>query len=178
MPVLANGDIRSFAEAQKCLEVTGADGVLSAEPLLSNPALFSDPPYYESPSDGYAPVPMDGTAGVDLLIEYLEICKTYTTNFGYIRGHIWKLVGHWMGELTDLRDEFVKENGSVTMDRLIEWANKMKAAIEELERAEGRRRPIPKKSQRALEREAAEAAKQAAIEESQREEEALKGTFR
>ena len=43
VPVLANGDIRSLAEAHACLEATGADGVLSAEPLLSNPALFSDP---------------------------------------------------------------------------------------------------------------------------------------
>ena len=41
--MLANGDIRSLAEAHACLEATGADGVLSAEPLLSNPALFSDP---------------------------------------------------------------------------------------------------------------------------------------
>ena len=51
VPVLANGDIRSLAEAHACLEATGADGVLSAEPLLSNPALFSDPPVYAPPSD-------------------------------------------------------------------------------------------------------------------------------
>ena len=175
VPVLANGDIRSFEEAQKCLEATGADGVLSAEPLLSNPALFSDPPFYAPPSDGYAPIPMDGTAGVDLLIEYLEICKTYKTPFSYIRGHIWKLVGHWMSDLTHLREEFVKENGSVSMDRLIEWARKMKAEIEEIEKTEGRCRPIPKKSAKQLAREAEAAAKEAAIAEAAREDETLRG---
>ena len=66
---------------------------MSAEPLLSNPALFSDPPYYPPPTDGFAPIPLDGVAAVDLMIEYFDICKSYTTSFSYIRGHVWKLVG-------------------------------------------------------------------------------------
>ena len=76
VPVLANGDIRSLAEARACLEATGADGVLSAEPLLSNPALFSDPPFYAAPTDGYAPITLDGVAAVDLMIEYYDICAS------------------------------------------------------------------------------------------------------
>ena len=175
VPVLANGDIRSLAEAKACLEATGADGVLSAEPLLSNPALFSDPQFYEPPSDGHAPIPMDGVAAVDLMIEYFEICKSYTTPFGYVRGHVWTLVGHWMSDLTHLRDEFVQFKGDPSLDDLIAWGQKMRAEIKEIERTTGRRRPIPKKSERALQREAEQAAKQAAIEESKREEDALRG---
>ena len=56
VPVLANGDIRTLDEARKCLEATGADGVLSADPLLENPSLFSDPPFCPAVgSEGPAP---------------------------------------------------------------------------------------------------------------------------
>jgi tRNA-dihydrouridine synthase len=41
IPVLANGDVQCMADAQRLIAHTKADGVLSAEPLLSDPALFS-----------------------------------------------------------------------------------------------------------------------------------------
>jgi tRNA-dihydrouridine synthase len=41
IPVLANGDVRCLAEARALMEATGAAGVMSAEPLLINPALFN-----------------------------------------------------------------------------------------------------------------------------------------
>lgn len=40
VPVLANGNIRHLGDAIACLQYTGADGVLSAEALLADPALF------------------------------------------------------------------------------------------------------------------------------------------
>lgn len=41
IPVLANGDVRTLADARALMKHTGADGVMSAEPLLMDPALFS-----------------------------------------------------------------------------------------------------------------------------------------
>jgi tRNA-dihydrouridine synthase len=41
IPVLANGDVQCMADAQRLMAHTNTDGVLSAEPLLSDPALFS-----------------------------------------------------------------------------------------------------------------------------------------
>ena len=40
-PVIANGNVRCGGDAKRCLESTGANGVMSATGLLRNPALFS-----------------------------------------------------------------------------------------------------------------------------------------
>ena len=41
--MLANGDIQSLEDARRCMAYTGANGVMSADPLLANPALFRCP---------------------------------------------------------------------------------------------------------------------------------------
>jgi tRNA-dihydrouridine synthase 1 len=41
LPVVANGGIETYEDAQRCLEYTGAAGVMSSEGLLENPRLFS-----------------------------------------------------------------------------------------------------------------------------------------
>ena len=41
VPVLANGGVLNLEDAHALMAYTGADGVLSAEPLLKNPALFA-----------------------------------------------------------------------------------------------------------------------------------------
>lgn len=42
IPVIANGGISNRKDVIKCLEITGADGVMSSEALLENPKLFSE----------------------------------------------------------------------------------------------------------------------------------------
>lgn len=175
VPVLANGDIRTFAEAQKCLEATGADGVLSADPLLENPSLFSDPPY-APPSDLANPLPVEGDKNCHLLLEYLDMTDKYETPLRMVKGHIHKMVGPWMAEFTDLRDWLNKEPYvNLTNGNLRKWTKELMGRINHVKETEGRTRPIPKKSARALAREAAEAAKAAAVEEQEREDSAIAG---
>jgi tRNA-dihydrouridine synthase 1 len=175
VPVLANGDIRSLDEARACLEATGADGVLSAEPLLENPSLFSDPPF-APPTDPTAPLPVEGDKNCRLLLQYLEMTDKYTTPLRMVKGHIHKMVGPWLSEFTDLRDWLNKEPYlNLTNDALRKWTTELMGRINHVHKTEGRLRPVPKKTERALEREAKAAGLAAAIAEQEREQGAVAG---
>jgi tRNA-dihydrouridine synthase 4 len=44
IPLIGNGGVSSFQEAQQMFDMTGVDGVMSAQGLLENPALFTNQP--------------------------------------------------------------------------------------------------------------------------------------
>ncbi|KAH6610747.1 trna-dihydrouridine synthase 1 [Trichoderma cornu-damae] len=77
--LFANGNILQDGDLQKCLEATGADGVMSAEGNLSDPALFGSPPPAEEKSREYWRG-KDGKGGwrVDAITRrYLDILHRY-----------------------------------------------------------------------------------------------------
>lgn len=120
IPVLANGNIRNLSDVRACMAFTGADGVLSADTLLEDPAMFgreTDPPA-ETPgrSSEALDVPQPGTWHalplmtppdvIDLTVEYLEMVKKYPVPMRMVKGHMFKLLGGWFRVHTDLRDGF------------------------------------------------------------------------
>jgi tRNA-dihydrouridine synthase 1 len=76
IPVFANGGIYTYEDCIKCLEYTGVDGVMSSEALLENPALFSGKLH-----------DLD-----DLAIDYIEFAEKYTTDLGFVKGHLFKML--------------------------------------------------------------------------------------
>ncbi|VDD82148.1 unnamed protein product [Mesocestoides corti] len=75
VPVVANGNIVCYDDVAKCLNVTGADAVMSAEPHLYNPTLFSN----------------EQRTVFQVATEYLEFVREYPCPMSFIRGHLFKI---------------------------------------------------------------------------------------
>jgi len=89
IPVIANGGIRTRADALACLAYTGADGVMSSEGLLENPKLFS-----EAGSDAFETNYLE--TQLDTVDEYLHVLHAYpgkaTATAHVARAHIFKIL--------------------------------------------------------------------------------------
>ena len=159
VPVLANGNLRNLYDAKYCLEFTGADGVMSAESLLEDPALFS-PKRLEA---GGEFKPKDGP---QLLLEYCDLIEKYPTPARMVKGHAFSMLGPWLTEFVDMREELrIKFDPA----KLREFTTRLIQRVEET----GREYPIPAISKRKLEAMRAEEAKEAAIAEQEKESQAL-----
>lgn len=72
IPVIANGNISSYNDIERCLEYTKADAVMSAECLLWNPGLFSENEYLES-GPNRPPVLKYAAEYIDLAEKYPQV---------------------------------------------------------------------------------------------------------
>ncbi|PSS36059.1 TRNA-dihydrouridine(16/17) synthase [NAD(P)(+)]-like [Actinidia chinensis var. chinensis] len=105
IPVLANGNVRHMDDVHNCLKETGADGVLSAEALLENPALFAGFQTAEwalGSEENFEDGKLDQT---DLLVEYLKLCEKYPVPWRMIRAHVHKLMGEWFRIYPHVRED-------------------------------------------------------------------------
>ncbi|KAJ2724348.1 tRNA dihydrouridine synthase [Coemansia sp. Benny D115] len=110
VPVFANGNILYYEDIQRCLDATTADGVMSAETNLYNPALFSGKilPTWQ------------------MAEEYLEICEKYPTKFSIIRAHMFKLFKYSLPIHTDLRQKLAETR---TMEEFSVFVAEMKERL-------------------------------------------------
>ncbi|KAK9054110.1 hypothetical protein SSX86_025187 [Deinandra increscens subsp. villosa] len=106
IPVLANGNIRHMDDVKSCLEETGADGILSAETLLENPALFAGFRTAEWVSDSEDDIQDGKLDQADLVVEYLKLCEKYPVPWRMIRAHLHKMLGEWFRIHPHVRDDF------------------------------------------------------------------------
>lgn len=72
VPVVANGNVRTAADAEALLSATGAAAVMSAEALLAVPSLFLGRPESRR----------------DLALEYLELAQNYGTPLSWVLAHL------------------------------------------------------------------------------------------
>eukprot|EP01031_Cornospumella_fuschlensis_P041422 gene41422-50542_t len=94
IPIIANGGVETYEDALRCLEITGADAVMSSEAILENPALFSG-------SLQNAPV----RDVIDLTEEYLALCKQHPVfHVKIIRSHVIKMLYRYIADSIEIRD--------------------------------------------------------------------------
>ncbi|KIL71126.1 hypothetical protein M378DRAFT_65606 [Amanita muscaria Koide BX008] len=130
VPVFANGNILFQSDIAACLAATGADGVLSAEGQLYNPALFHGLGIPSSPTplsnleeegetqhDEYmsdAFILLRHPRHADLASEYLDVVKRLktTTTVSGVKGHLFKIMRPGLAKELDLRERLgrVKAN--------------------------------------------------------------------
>mmetsp|Transcript_18249 Transcript_18249/g.32745 ORF Transcript_18249/g.32745 Transcript_18249/m.32745 type:complete len:317 (+) Transcript_18249:2423-3373(+) len=103
IPVIANGGIYTYEDVERCLAATNADGVMSSEALLENPALFSNTK--ESP--------------FTLALEYLRICEDYETEPKTMKAHLFKILFGSLQVHTDQRDLLVKARDLASMKEVV-----------------------------------------------------------
>ncbi|KAF3439000.1 hypothetical protein FNV43_RR17275 [Rhamnella rubrinervis] len=105
IPVLANGNIRHLDDVLNCLEETGAEGVLSADSLLENPALFAGYRTAELLAGDEKSNNGRKLDQADLLVEYLKLCEQYPAPWRMIRAHVHKMLGDWFRLHPHIRED-------------------------------------------------------------------------
>jgi len=95
VPVIANGGIENMDDVEKCLAVTGCDGVMTSEGILENPAIFNR----TRDENGNL------LCQIDIAREYLQLAREYPCrHIKCPRAHIMKILYRYLQKYTDLRD--------------------------------------------------------------------------
>lgn len=129
VPVFANGNILFHEDVEMCMQVTGADGVMSAEGQLYNPALFASTACVEPSSSVLRGAHLPHA---DLALEYLDIVKSLKTPTATsaVKGHLFKIMRPALSRETDLRERLGRIRGSNVIKEYIEVAKEMKERME------------------------------------------------
>ncbi|KAJ8432955.1 hypothetical protein Cgig2_032787 [Carnegiea gigantea] len=125
IPVLANGNIRHMDDVNSCLEVTGAEGVLSADALLENPALFAGFCTAEWAGEGEDGTKDGNLDQAELLVEYLKLCEKYPVPWRMIRAHVHKMLGEWFRKHPEVRED-LNAQSRLTFEFLYDMVDRLR----------------------------------------------------
>lgn len=126
VPILANGGISSMDDVRRCLEFTGADGVMSSEAILEYPPLFTQT---NVEATNYK---RTGPGRMQLASDYLELCKLYPPNEGgqgsglkCIRAHLHRFLYTDLQQHTAIRDYLIRAFSMEAMDEVVNMVRRI-----------------------------------------------------
>lgn len=96
IPIIVNGSINDLTSAQKCLELTGCDGVMAASHLLENPCLFSG----------------KTVSRKKMALEYLDFAEEHNSLLRYAKAHILQIFSKQVNQdiLNKIKSSYSIEN--------------------------------------------------------------------
>ena len=142
IPVVANGGIEYASDVVRCIEATGAVGVMSSEALLENPSLFAAS---ASAGDGDGAktntddCELTGRALMErqfrLAEEYLHLAKEHPPLSGslgrngvhaVVKSHIFKMLYRFIDEHHDIRDQLGNSRETYNMEHIMALVKELK----------------------------------------------------
>ena len=161
IPIIANGNVRCYDDVIKNLEFTKADGIMTAEGILDDPAIFAR---YDN-NKNYPP------DKIDLAIEYIELVEKFPVMMKSIIFHVRRILKEELAAYQLMEDlvacqslqavkkvvleaKDYKERGSYVFDP--DKDKKAKLAIERRKLNEGKRKAYEERMTRKAKREGKE----------------------
>ena len=112
IPIISNGGISNAEDFERCLDFTQADGAMTSEAILENPAFFAE----VLENSGQFPK----RSQVDLAEEYLDLCQMYPGNsMRIVRSHVMKFLHRYFVVHEDVRDLAAKSHSYAEFYRVV-----------------------------------------------------------
>jgi tRNA-dihydrouridine synthase 1 len=112
VPIIANGNIRSFADIPPNFERTKCEAVMSAEGLLWDPRLFANPERPILTGRTFQADKATRLGAIAAAKEYIAFAIKYPTPFANVKAHVFKMLHHSLEVIPDMRPLMGDLNGT------------------------------------------------------------------
>ncbi|KAK7197067.1 dihydrouridine synthase (Dus) [Novymonas esmeraldas] len=94
IPVISNGNVRTFDDVVRHLADTRCEGHMCAEPLLWDPRLFSRPARPVMPGRTHGADKLTRLAALHTALVYMQWVRRYPVDMGFVKAHLFKMCFH------------------------------------------------------------------------------------
>ncbi|CBZ29249.1 putative dihydrouridine synthase (Dus) [Leishmania mexicana MHOM/GT/2001/U1103] len=105
IPVISNGNVRTYDDVIAHLQETRCEGHMCAEPLLWDPKLFSNPSQPVMPGRTHGADKATRLSALHTALVYMQWVRYYPVDIGFVKAHLFKMCFHSYELHTSFREE-------------------------------------------------------------------------
>ncbi|TPP41422.1 Dihydrouridine synthase (Dus) family protein [Leishmania donovani] len=94
IPVISNGNVRTYDDVIDHLQETRCEGHMCAEPLLWDPKLFSNPSQPVMPGRTHGADKATRLSALHTALVYMQWVRHYPVDIGFVKAHLFKMCFH------------------------------------------------------------------------------------
>ncbi|KAG5497659.1 hypothetical protein JKF63_03924 [Porcisia hertigi] len=94
VPVISNGNVRTYDDVMTHLRETRCEGHMCAEPLLWDPKLFSNPSLPVMPGRTHGANKATRLSALHTALVYMQWVRHYPVDIGFVKAHLFKMCFH------------------------------------------------------------------------------------